>query len=111
MASKEALRKALLTWPTDPLRPTAQLGAVLNSRLSSSTLPAAQQNASLGLLANKFSTKYALPAPEESMSGGIMMPRSNPEYYKALMRDLEEVPTRTWAQRLGLKLKGMIRWS
>lgn len=45
------------------------------------------------------------------MSGGIMKPRSNPEYYEALMRDLEEVPTRTWAQRMGLKLKGMIRWS
>lgn len=40
-----------------------------------------------------------------------MKPRSNPEYYEALMRDLEEVPTRTWTQRMGLKLKGMIRWS
>lgn len=110
----KALRKALSTWPTDPLRPTAQLGAVLTSRLSSEhSFPPAQQNASLGLLANKFATKYALPTTtaEGSMSGGIMTPRSNPGYYEALVRDLEEVPSRTWAQRIALKLKGMIRWS
>ncbi|KAJ4404112.1 hypothetical protein N0V82_010547 [Gnomoniopsis sp. IMI 355080] len=116
MASKEALRKALSTWPTDPLRPTAQLGAVLTSRLSSSSgqsFPPAQQNASLGLLTNKFATKYALrTGPDHgSMSGGIMTPRSNPGYYEALVRDLEEVPSRTWTQRMALKLKGMIRWS
>lgn len=77
----------------------------------SSSAPAAQQqNAALGLLTDKFRAKYALSA-ETSASGGILTPRSNPGYYQALMRDLEDVPNRTWAQRLGQRLKGMVRFS
>lgn len=107
------VRKALARWPPDPLRPTAQLGTVLAARLP--TAPPAQQNAALGLLANKFSARYALRADQSltgsGSGGGIMAPRSNPGYYQALMRDLDELPDRTWAQRLALRLKGMVRWS
>lgn len=123
MASKEALRKtylaALQRWPKDPLRPECQLQGVLSKRLAESSKypgknqdgghPARQVNALVSLLTNRYMAKYAV-AGEDSRSGGMMTPRSNPTYYGDLMRDLEEVPTRTWAQRAGLKMKGMFRW-
>lgn len=62
----------------------------------------------MSLLADRYTTKYAV-AGEDSRTGGMLTPRSNPTYYEDLMRDLEEVPTRTWAQRMGLKMKGMFR--
>ncbi|CAN8104674.1 unnamed protein product [Discula destructiva] len=124
MSSKEILRRALPHWPHDALRPTAQLGSVLQARLQqqppSSSSPSIavkpftdqENNAILSLLTNKFAHKYAVPARrEDSMSGGTMTPRSNPEYYKILMQDLEEVPSRTWLQRMGIKLKGFVRMS
>lgn len=126
MASKALLPRALAHWPHDALRPTAQLGAVLSTRLlpqtpstdtTSSTAAAVaaaseqESNAILSLLTDKFARRYALPPPAESRSGGIMAPRSNPEYYRALVRDLDELPSRTWAQRLRIRLGGMFRWS
>lgn len=41
--------------------------------------------------------------------GQLMEPKSNPTYYADLITELEEAPTRTWYQRLGKRLGGMIR--
>ncbi|POS80973.1 hypothetical protein DHEL01_v200646 [Diaporthe helianthi] len=132
MASKEArtplaLRRtyttALTHWPKDPLRPTCQLQDVLSKRLaesnkfpgpddssSSSKNPAAQVNALVSLLGNRYLHKYPTSPAPESATGGMLKPRSNPTYYEDLMRDLDAAPTRSWGQRVGLKLKGMFRW-
>lgn len=40
-----------------------------------------------------------------------MRPRSNPGYYDALIKDLEEVPGRTWWEKIGIRFKGMFRWT
>lgn len=121
MASKEALRRtytaALTHWPKDPLRPTCQLQDVLSKRLSESNKfpgsdknPAAQVNAFVSLLGNRYLNKYPTSPAPESATGGMLSPRSNPTYYEDLMRDLDAAPTRSWAERVGLRLKGMFRW-
>lgn len=63
----------------------------------------------VSLLANRYTARYAVDTVD-SRSGGMLAPRSNPSYYGDLMRDLEQAPTRTWVQRVGLRLKGMFRW-
>lgn len=78
---------------------------------TTTTLEAQQANAALNLLTNKFARAHALPPPGESHCGGILTPRSNPGYYEALVRDLDEVPSRTWLQQVGIKLRGLIRLS
>lgn len=40
-----------------------------------------------------------------------MTPLSNPGYYKALAKDLEEIPSRTLIDRLVIRLQGFIRMS
>ncbi|KKY34777.1 hypothetical protein UCDDA912_g05233 [Diaporthe ampelina] len=129
MATKEAsitspaLRRtytaALTHWPKDPLRPTCQLQDVLSKRLAESNKfpgpdggknPAAQVNALVSLLGNRYLSKYPTSPAPESATGGMLSPRSNPSYYEDLMRDLDAAPTRSWAQRVGLRLKGMFRW-
>lgn len=122
MASREALRRtytaALTHWPKDPLRPTCQLQDVLSKRLAESNKfpgennknPGAQVNALVSLLGNRYLHKYPTSPAPESATGGMLSPRSNPTYYDDLMRDLDAAPTRSWGQRVGLKLKGMFRW-
>lgn len=66
--------------------------------------------AARALLAGRFQARYA-PDPTRSASGGLMTPRGCPGYYEALVRDLDQVPTRSWAGKLAIRLKGMIRWS
>lgn len=128
--------QALLSrWPADPLRPTAHLGTILAARLSAAppppptkttspssspsptppsaaTITPAQVRATAALLDDAFAKAYAL-RPDRSVTGakGLMRPRSNPEYYEVLMRDLEEVPTRTWWGRMKIRVGGMFRWT
>lgn len=71
--------------------------------------PAKQVNALVSLLANRYATAYPTSPAPESATGGMMTPRSNPTYYGDLMRDLEAAPTRSWGQRVVLKLRGMFR--
>lgn len=121
MATKEALRRtytsALTAWPKDPLRPTCQLQDVLSKRLAESNKfpgpdknPAAQVNALVSLLGDRYLHRYPTSPAPESATGGMLRPRSNPTYYDDLMRDLDAAPTRSWGQRVGLRLKGMFRW-
>lgn len=45
-----------------------------------------------------------------TIKGSIMHPRSNPTYYKDLLRELEEGPKRSWFDRLMLKIGGLVRF-
>lgn len=42
---------------------------------------------------------------------GMFRPKSNPEYYENLIKELEEAPTRSWFSRMAKKWGGMIRFS
>lgn len=39
----------------------------------------------------------------------MLQPRSQPTYFDDLVREIEEAPKRTWLERLGKRLSGMIR--
>jgi cytochrome b pre-mRNA-processing protein 6 len=39
----------------------------------------------------------------------MLEPKSNPTYYKDLLRELEEAPKRSWFGRIAKRLGGMIR--
>jgi cytochrome b pre-mRNA-processing protein 6 len=38
-------------------------------------------------------------------------PKSNPTYYKDLVKELEEAPNRSWLGRIAKRLSGMIRFA
>ncbi|KAK4160501.1 cytochrome B pre-mRNA-processing protein 6 [Cladorrhinum sp. PSN259] len=109
---------ALQRWPKDPLRPECQLQDVLAKRLEKGTIAPSsaikgvtktqaelkQANALYSLLEDRYKNKYRT-------SAGVLEPKSNPTYYKDLVKELEEAPSRTFLQRLSKKLSGMIRFS
>ncbi|KAK1766605.1 hypothetical protein QBC33DRAFT_493656 [Phialemonium atrogriseum] len=110
-------QRVLAQWPKDRLRPESQLQDVLTKRIDkqfaerkagsaagllSEEAELKQVNAMYSLLEDRYKTKYRI-------LGQLMEPRSNPAYYNALMTELEEVPTRTWYQRIANRLGGMIR--
>lgn len=39
-----------------------------------------------------------------------MEPASNPMLYKNLIKELDEIPTRSWLASVGKRLKHAIRW-
>lgn len=39
----------------------------------------------------------------------MLEPKSQPTYFQDLVREIEEAPRRTWLERLGKRLSGMIR--
>jgi cytochrome b pre-mRNA-processing protein 6 len=39
-----------------------------------------------------------------------MQPKSNPNHYTDLLKELEEAPNRSWLGRIGKKLGGLIRF-
>lgn len=39
----------------------------------------------------------------------MLQPKSQPTYFEDLVREIEEAPKRTWLERLGKRLSGMIR--
>ncbi|KAK3994399.1 cytochrome B pre-mRNA-processing protein 6 [Cladorrhinum sp. PSN332] len=111
-----AFQAAIQRWPKDPLRPECQLQHVLAKRLEKATLapPSSikgvtkaqaelkQTNALYSLLEDRYKNKYRT-------SSGVPEPKSNPTYYKDLVKELEEAPSRTFLQRLSKRLSGMIR--
>ncbi|KAK4153440.1 hypothetical protein C8A00DRAFT_43623 [Chaetomidium leptoderma] len=115
-AAANHFRGALTRWPKDALRPECQLQDVLAKRLEKGRLApvtngATQQQADLkqanalySLLEDRYRNKYRA-APT------ILEPKSNPTYYKDLVKELEEAPNRTWLQRLTKRLSGMVRFA
>jgi hypothetical protein len=39
----------------------------------------------------------------------MLEPNSQPTYFEDLLREIEEAPKRTWLERVGKRLSGMIR--
>ncbi|GAO17998.1 hypothetical protein UVI_02060200 [Ustilaginoidea virens] len=54
------------------------------------------------LVQNKYKDRFKLKGP-------MLEPKSQPTYFKDLVREIEEAPKRTWLERLGKRLSGMIR--
>ncbi|KAH6844665.1 hypothetical protein B0I37DRAFT_416258 [Chaetomium sp. MPI-CAGE-AT-0009] len=115
-AAANHFRGALSRWPKDPLRPECQLQDVLAKRLEKGRLAPVtagatqeqadlkQANALYSLLEDRYKNKYR-PATM------IFEPKSNPTYYKDLVKELEEAPTRSWLDRLWKRLGGIVRLS
>ncbi|KAH6649492.1 hypothetical protein F5144DRAFT_616644 [Chaetomium tenue] len=118
-AAANHFRGALARWPKDPLRPECQLQDVLAKRLEKGKLAPVtagakqeqadvkQANALYSLLEDRYKNKANLA--QYRPAAKIFEPQSNPTYYKDLVKELEEAPTRSWLQRLGKRLSGIVR--
>ncbi|KAH0360735.1 hypothetical protein KCU65_g9196, partial [Aureobasidium melanogenum] len=120
-ASKHYAR-ILSQWPVDRLRPEISFQSVLKKRLEAApvatvnetntarTQPpkprneAREVNALYSLLDNRYSSAYPL-------SNAMMHPASAPDHYTTLVKELDEVPDRTFFQRVASRFRGMIRLS
>ncbi|KAL2115205.1 hypothetical protein VTJ04DRAFT_10868 [Mycothermus thermophilus] len=103
-AAAAHLRAVISRWPKATLRPDCQLRDVLAKRLEQQpgTLDVRQVNALSSLLENRYMTQSPMPTK-------MLEPKSNPTYYKDLLRELEEAPKRSWFGRIAKRLGGMIR--
>lgn len=98
-------------WPKQDLRPDYQfqdvLAKVVDERFKTYN-PATESEELLKaralqfLVQNKFRDRYKLKGP-------MLEPKSQPTYFEDLVREIEEAPKRTWLERLGKRLSGMIR--
>ncbi|KAL6887470.1 hypothetical protein HDV57DRAFT_361309 [Trichoderma longibrachiatum] len=98
-------------WPKQDLRPDYQfqdvLGKVVDERFGAykpamETEELLKARALQFLVQNKFRDRYKLKGP-------MLQPKSQPTYFEDLVREIEEAPKRTWLERLGKRLSGMIR--
>ncbi|KAL1839266.1 hypothetical protein VTJ49DRAFT_1703 [Mycothermus thermophilus] len=102
-AAASHLKTALARWPQATLRPDCQLRDVLSKRLEQQGKADLKEvNALYSLLEDRYKKKYPAPAK-------LLEPKSNPTYYKDLLRELEEAPNRSWLGRIAKRLSGMIR--
>lgn len=44
------------------------------------------------------------------LKGRLLEPKSQPTYFADLVREIDEAPNRSWLERLGKRLSGMIRF-
>ncbi|KYK62159.1 hypothetical protein DCS_03306 [Drechmeria coniospora] len=98
-------------WPKQDLRPDYQLQDVMRRVVDErypSFRPAAEPEELLKaralqfLVQDKFRDRYKLKGP-------MLEPRSQPRYFDDLVREIDEAPNRSWFERLGKRLSGMIR--
>ncbi|KAM0460040.1 hypothetical protein ACHAPE_008040 [Trichoderma viride] len=98
-------------WPKQDLRPDYQfqdvLAKVVDERFktynpSTESEELLKARALQFLVQNKFRDRYKLKGP-------MLEPKSQPTYFEDLVREIEEAPKRTWLERLGKRLSGMIR--
>ncbi|KAI2602879.1 uncharacterized protein GGS25DRAFT_509026 [Hypoxylon fragiforme] len=101
--------RALAQWPKDTLRPQLQFQDVLRKRFEQQPSPGVseqdqlrQANALYSLLENRYKKKYPI-------TGDLLRPRSHPTYFTDLVKELEEAPSRSFAERLWLRVKGLVR--
>ncbi|KXL47048.1 hypothetical protein M433DRAFT_592 [Acidomyces richmondensis BFW] len=101
--------RLLTLWPADALRPAEHtFQSLLRTRISDAPAGPARNessevNAAYRLLNNDFARRW--PLGEK-----IMQPTSQPGYFRELEKELEEAPGRSWWERLGKRLKGMVRF-
>ncbi|KKA26014.1 hypothetical protein TD95_002717 [Thielaviopsis punctulata] len=102
--------RALGLWPKDVLRPECQFQDALQRavarRSAAGPLDEAaemkQVNALYSLLEDRYKTRYPLV-------GRILEPKSQPTYFADLLREIEEVPTRSWFTKFVNRWSGAFR--
>lgn len=92
----------------DRLRPEEQqFQRLLKNRIRAAPTPSRDEtkevNAAYLLLDNAFTKRYPV-------STRLMEPESNPNHYKALAKELDELPDRTWFGNLAKRLQNMVRF-
>ncbi|KAL2072250.1 hypothetical protein VTL71DRAFT_11593 [Oculimacula yallundae] len=127
LAYKHSIR-ALSRWPADSLRPDCQFPIVMRKALearfpptstNASKTPGASENVAMSgldeqleleranvlyaLVENRFSRKYPI-------TGSLMTPKSNPNHYTNLIRELDEAPRSSWIERTIKRWKGFLRF-
>ncbi|KAG5920615.1 hypothetical protein E4U42_006144 [Claviceps africana] len=102
---------AFAKWPKQDLRPDYQLQDILRVAVDErykKLEPAMEAEEILKaralqfLVQNKYNDRFKLQGP-------LLKPKSQPTYFNDLIREIEEAPRRTWLERLGKRLSGMIR--
>ncbi|KAI1485915.1 hypothetical protein F5X96DRAFT_682431 [Biscogniauxia mediterranea] len=110
ISGQRHILRALAQWPKDNVRPEVQLQDVLRKRFEQQKTALSEQdqlrqaNALYSLLDNRYKKKYVI-------TGSLLRPKSNPTYFTDLVKELEEAPSRSWFDRLKLRLKGLVRIS
>ncbi len=103
--------EVLAKWPKQDLRPDYQLQDIIRTSIEkrfehykpSMEAEEVFKARSLQVLQqNRFMDKYKLKGP-------MLEPKSQPTYFADLAREIEEAPKRTWLERIGKRLSGMIR--
>ena len=137
-ASKHYAR-ILSQWPVDRLRPEISFQSVLKKRLEAAPVAQVNQantaqtqapkarnelreiNALYSLLENRYSSTVCRDTPwtktlrmqsnisQYPLSNAMMHPASAPEHYTTLVKELDQVPDRTFFQRIASRFKGMVR--
>ncbi|KAI0880872.1 uncharacterized protein GGS22DRAFT_192707 [Annulohypoxylon maeteangense] len=106
VSASRLILRALSQWPKDTLRPQIQLQDVLRKRFEQSELPDHEQvkqaNALYSLMHDRYKNKYPI-------NGSLLNPKSHPNYFTDLVKELEEAPSRSYFERLWLRLKGVVR--
>ncbi|KAI0157128.1 hypothetical protein GGR52DRAFT_565405 [Hypoxylon sp. FL1284] len=107
ISAQRHILRALSQWPTDTLRPQVQFQDVLRKHFeASSSLSEEEQlkqaNALYSLLDNRYKKKYPI-------TGTLLRPKSHPTYFTDLIKELEEAPSRSYIDRLLLRIKGVVR--
>ncbi|KAG6001015.1 hypothetical protein E4U21_004772 [Claviceps maximensis] len=102
---------AFAKWPKQDLRPDYQLQDILRAAVEErykSLKPGMEAEETLKaralqfLVQNKYNDRFKLQGP-------MLEPKSQPTYFHDLVKEIEEAPRRTWLERLGKRLSGMIR--
>ncbi|CAJ0547224.1 Ff.00g018510.m01.CDS01 [Fusarium sp. VM40] len=99
-------------WPKQALRPDHQLQDVLsktvterfqNYKPSMEREEIQKARALQFLLRDRFNDRFKL-------KGLLLEPKSQPTYFTDLVKEIDEAPNRSWFERLGKRLSGMIRF-
>ncbi|KAI0402271.1 hypothetical protein F4802DRAFT_576529 [Xylaria palmicola] len=108
ISGQRHILRALGQWPRDTIRPEVQFQAVLQKRFEQPGLAMPEEerlrqaNALYSLLENRYKRTYPI-------TGSLLRPRSNPTYFADLLKELEEAPSRSFLDRLLLRIKGVVR--
>ncbi|KAG6046045.1 hypothetical protein E4U17_008029 [Claviceps sp. LM77 group G4] len=102
---------AFAKWPKQDLQPDFQLQDILSEAVHNryksfkpelETEELMKARALQFIVQNKYNDRFKLRGP-------MLKPTSQPTYFSDLVKEIEEAPQRTWLERLGKRLSGMIR--
>ncbi|TRX90595.1 hypothetical protein FHL15_008568 [Xylaria flabelliformis] len=131
ISGQRHILRALSQWPKDTIRPEVQFQTVLQKRFEQPKLDISEEeqlrqaNALYSLLENRYkrtvstydrrlvsgssSSMTVLTKLQYPITGTLLQPKSNPTYFTDLLKELEEAPSRSWFDRLLLRIKGVVR--